>query len=160
MADVAEDARDRRGRRANLPPAEARAKARLLIDDGYKALQANDLETARSYAEQAKALRPDLDWNERNPDRLLADIQRQDRTDVKTAKAPGVRRHADAGRRHAVGRPAGTPADAKDWIKQAKIAMQQDKLDDAEQADRQAADVPGRALGPVRRFARAAALRT
>lgn len=120
-----------------LPPAEARAKARRYIDDGYKALAANDLETARHCAEQAKALRPNLDWNERNPDRLLADIQRHSVTPVKTAKIPPT----------GAAPSAGTPADARAWVKQARSALQQDKLDDAEKLIAKAAGVPGTRWG-------------
>src|SRR5207302_813949 len=82
-----------------LPPAMAREQARKLIDDGYRALQANDLQTARQCADQAKALRPDLNFDERNPDRLLADIQRK-------AGGPNPAAATQA---------TGTPADAKNW---------------------------------------------
>jgi len=108
-----------------LPPSVARAQARKLIDDGYKALQANDLDTARKCADAAKALRPDLDWNERNPDRLLAEIRSKTGTNTNVAAATG----------------AGTPADAKTWIKQARAALQKDQIDDADKLTVKAAAV-------------------
>ncbi len=111
-----------------LPPAEANAKARKLIDDGYRALQANDLNTARRCAEQAKALRPDLEWNERNPDRLLAEVQRKAGT-ATAAAAPS--------------KNAPPPADARALVKQAKALLQQEKLDEAEKVCAQAAQAPG-----------------
>lgn len=103
-------------------PAQAKAQARKLIDDGYRALQANDLATARRCADQAKALRPDLDWNERNPERLLADIDR---------KASGT----------TLG--GGTAADARNWVKQGRAQFQVDKLDDAETLCAKAGAVSG-----------------
>jgi Flp pilus assembly secretin CpaC len=106
----------------NVPPAEARGRALKLIDDGYRALEMNDLERARHYALQAKALRPDMTWNERNPDRLLADIQRRE----------GV-----AGAQPMVG----TPNDARQWLKQARSLMQKDQFDEAEMLCARAAAV-------------------
>jgi hypothetical protein len=113
-----------------LPPAEARAQARRLIDDGYRALQANDLASAQKLALQAKALRPDLDWNERNPDRLLADVQRQ----------AGLSNNSTT-------QVAGTPADARAWVRQARAMLQKDQIDEADKLCTQAAAVSGARWG-------------
>jgi type II secretory pathway component GspD/PulD (secretin) len=57
--------------------AQAKAMAKQIVMDGYKALEANDLEHAKLLAKQAKDLRVDLEWWEPNPDKLFADISRR-----------------------------------------------------------------------------------
>ncbi len=56
-------------------------KARQLVRQGYLALRANDLESARRLALQAQGLRPDMTYQDAdNPGRLLAEIQRRTAT--------------------------------------------------------------------------------
>src|SRR5205085_856331 len=52
--------------------------ARRLIQQGRQALQVHDAGRARQFADQAAALKPDLNWNEDNPEKLLADVIRFD----------------------------------------------------------------------------------
>src|SRR5262245_29727930 len=109
---------------SKLPPAMARAQARQISDEGDTSMEYNDYTTARKCAEDAKALRPDLEWNERNPDRLLAEIQRR------TGTGP-----------MAAGNGPSTPADARSLVKQARTALLRDQLDDAEKLTARAATV-------------------
>jgi len=127
---------------ANLSPAEARAQAQRLIQEGYRHLDAKNFEAARQYAYQAKALRPDLAWSERNPDRLLADIQSRESGPAKTAVNSGP--PGAPGAPGAAGTPGmtGTPADARTWIKQARVLMEREQFDDAEKLCNMAAAVP------------------
>ncbi len=91
--------------------------ARRLIKEGYKALEANELDRARKLANQAKELNPDLEWWEESPNRLLEDIQRR----AATNGMPGAN----------AGRPL-TPGEAPKLVKEARNLLQQDKIDDAE----------------------------
>lgn len=102
------------------------AQARQLVQEGYRALEAGDLETARRLAHQAKDLRPDLDWSEQNPDRLLADIQRR-------RPAPNVGAVTKA--------PPAPTGDARAMVREARTLLQQDKLEEADRLTSQASAV-------------------
>ena len=83
---------------SNPPPAasaqgSARTpKARALLAQARKAIDAGDLAKARQLIDQARALKPDLQWYEDNPDKLQAELARADartirrRPSVKTRK--------------------------------------------------------------------------
>src|SRR5262249_12621211 len=58
-------------------PADKTDTARQLLAQGRKAMQNKDLTLAQQLAERAHALRPELQWWEDNPDKLLADVNRQ-----------------------------------------------------------------------------------
>ena len=58
------------------PSGAAGHQARLLVKEGYKALNAGDYVRARQMAEQARALNAGFKIWEDNPDKLLADIER------------------------------------------------------------------------------------
>jgi type II secretory pathway component GspD/PulD (secretin) len=57
--------------------ARVKAQAHQLVLEGYKALEANNLDQATALAKQAKDLKADIEWFEPNPDKLLADISRR-----------------------------------------------------------------------------------
>ncbi len=59
--------------------------ARKYVQQGYQALQQNDLKAAMNHALKAKALNPQLASWERSPDRLMKDIQDRQAAVVKTA---------------------------------------------------------------------------
>jgi type II secretory pathway component GspD/PulD (secretin) len=113
------------------PPVQETAtteKARQLLQQGRQAFQNNDLARARSCAEQAQALRPNLNWWEDNPNKLLADIQR--RTAVAQA-------------------PAGDPktpeksTNPRTLLREARALYNAGKLDDADKMCLQARSAPG-----------------
>lgn len=108
-----------------------KTRAVQLINEGYAALDRGDLANAQKFAMQAKAMRPDLAWWERNPDRLLNDIERR-------AGKPGI----------ASAPPAkGTPAEARALVKEARALLGQNKIEDAEKMMLQAAGMPGMKWG-------------
>ncbi|MCI0742521.1 MAG: hypothetical protein L0Y72_26105 [Gemmataceae bacterium] len=102
------------------------AQARKMIKAGYRALDNDDVETARKLALKAKDLRPNLEWWEDNPDRLLADVQRRSSTKPMTAQKPGV-----------------NPADARILVKEARSLLQENRLEEAEKLCQQAAGSTG-----------------
>jgi hypothetical protein len=57
-----------------VDPETKTATARELIRAGYRAMQAKDFDKARKCAWQAEDLKPDLEWWEMNPVKLLEDI--------------------------------------------------------------------------------------
>jgi type II secretory pathway component GspD/PulD (secretin) len=107
--------------------------ARKLIKDGYKALENNDVDTARRLALEAKALRPDLEWWEENPSRLLEDIQRR----APAAKTPVV---------NATSKPAVAP-EPHALIREARGLLQQEKIEEAEKLCAQATAAQPRGWG-------------
>ena len=114
----------------NAPPASAdatKAQARKYIKDGYKALAVNDLDTARRLASQAKDLRPNLEWWEENPERLLADIQRR-----AAAKAPAPTAPVQGATVKNTIKPGTPPADPRQMVKEARNLLQLEKFEEAE----------------------------
>ncbi|MCI0378290.1 MAG: hypothetical protein L0215_11840 [Gemmataceae bacterium] len=102
------------------------ALARKMIKAGYRALDSDDVETARKLALQAKDLRPNLEWWEDNPDRLLADVQRRASAKPMTAQKSGV-----------------NPADARILVKEARSLLQENRLEEADKLCQQAAGSTG-----------------
>jgi type II secretory pathway component GspD/PulD (secretin) len=122
--------------------------ARLYITQGYQALKANDVDTARSLAYKARDLHADLDWYEPNPDRLLADIQRRApgaATQTAQNKAPPApTKAAPTNAAPTTAAPANAPnADPRALLKQGRDQLARNKLDEAEKLGQQAAAVPG-----------------
>ena len=72
---------------ANTSSAANLDAARGLLKQGRKALQDHDLARARELAREAAQKKPDLEWWEDTPDRLLADIrQAEGKAGTKTAE--------------------------------------------------------------------------
>ena len=101
--------------------ADARELARQMLANGYKALQAGDLETARQLALRARDVNVDLGAKELGPDQLLAEVQKASAKAAATAK---------------------TPADSRALVKEGRAMLGQHKLEDAERLCKQAAAVP------------------
>ena len=115
------------GNEISSPPGSAtsnKALARKLIKEGYRALEANDLEAARLKAIQARELRPDLEWWEENPTRLLEDVQRR----ANGTSRPGSNANG----------ALSANADARSVIKEARNLFQQDQLEEADRLCSQA----------------------
>src|SRR5262249_44570794 len=85
-----------------------------------QALQANDLVKAKQLTDQARGLKPQLNWWEDTPDKVLADIRH-----VESKKQP-----AKAAPDSMAGET--NPPDARLLMKQAHDAYEAGKLDDAE----------------------------
>ncbi|MCI0455887.1 MAG: hypothetical protein L0Z62_02765 [Gemmataceae bacterium] len=111
------------------------AQAMRILEKGREALTRNDLETAYKCAEQARALRPQLNWWDYNPDKLIAEIRRRS---PGNAPAPEVAQNADPGPG-----PEGQPLDARALLREGRALFKQGKLDDADRLSLQAAAVPG-----------------
>ena len=94
--------------------------AKRKVAEGYQALEAGDLATARRLAEDAKSMNVQLDPLDPNPDRLLADIQRRS----------GGEKSYDA----AALAKNGTPDDARRLVKEGRELLQKERIDDAEKA--------------------------
>jgi hypothetical protein len=103
------------------PQTGNRDTAMELIAQSRKALVAGDLVKARQLATQAQNMRPELNWWDDNPEKLLADIQRAENnrgtpTKGSTATAsskPETPRPATSKRpRNSVRRPTSPPARA------------------------------------------------
>jgi type II secretory pathway component GspD/PulD (secretin)/tetratricopeptide (TPR) repeat protein len=112
-------------------------QARLLIQKGYEALRAKDYETARKYAFQAKELRPNLTFSEQNPDSLLTAIQQASATASRTSSSgPIIQASASSPA------PAEAYKDPHVLLREARAALNQNKLDEAEQLCARAAGQP------------------
>ncbi len=117
------------------PVVDKKQRARKLIQEGYKALNAGDLEKARQLAEEAKQLRPGLAFWEDNPEKLLADIDRHsplpspklDPT-VKSPDFPTL--------------PETPEKDARELLKKGREALKQGNLEEADRLCIEAASVP------------------
>lgn len=123
----------------NMSRAECNAKARELMNRGYEALRAKDYDTARKCAYQAKELRPDFEYWQSNPDKLLAEIQRAAPTDA----APEVMQIAASTAPQERVETASGKGNARELLKQARAMFKEKKLDDADKLCAQAAGVPG-----------------
>jgi type II secretory pathway component GspD/PulD (secretin) len=128
----------------------ATVAARTLIKQGYKALRGGNLALAREDAEKARRLHPDLQWWDDTPDKLLFDIERIE--DARSARAPAKRTKAanevvQASDRVLTHEEPAKPADARALLRQARVLIEQRKLDAAEKVCQQAATVPGTRWG-------------
>ena len=104
---------------------QVKAVARQLVFDGYKALEGGDLANARRLGEQARSMNAGFEEWEPNPDRLLADVQRQSATAQAMAGA----------------------TDARGMLRQARNLFQQQRLDEAEKLAVQAENMPNSRWG-------------
>lgn len=103
--------------------------ARKMIADGFKALQAGDLETARQMALQVRKMQVELSANELGPDQLMQEVQKK----TQAIAAPKAK---------AASAPQISPAEARTMLHQARVLLNQHKIDDAERLCNQAAAVP------------------
>jgi len=101
--------------------------ARALIKQGYIALRKSDVEMARKLAMEAKALRPNLSWDEPNPDRLLLDIRELEAT--RTANAG--KQPATTPTTKSAANPEPKTTDARELVRRARLALSQGRPDDA-----------------------------
>jgi type II secretory pathway component GspD/PulD (secretin) len=132
-------------------PADAKtnaAQARQLIQNGYQALQAKDYASARRCATQAKELRPDLEWFEQNPDRLLADIQKREPGGAAVVVPPiipakGAEPAATAKFSTLAEKEEQAKAKAHELVAQGRQLYKKNQLDEADKICAQAAGVPG-----------------
>lgn len=102
-------------------PANPSEAARHLVYQGRQALQQNDLDKARELATEAAALKPTLNWNEDNPDRLLGDIKKLEQNRVQTAVAKTVTQDSKQE----------IKPDPRDLLKQGRGFLAAGKLDEA-----------------------------
>lgn len=114
-------------------PVEARTKARELVRQGYQALRSKDYDLARKLAYQAKELRPNLEWWEQNPDRLLADVQRQS-----PASAEIVQTSASSPMEN---KDNATKPDARALLQKGRTMLRENKLEEAEKLCAQAGGI-------------------
>jgi type II secretory pathway component GspD/PulD (secretin) len=106
--------------KGSAPAVDKTASARQLIKDARKALQGNDLAKAKQLTDQARALKPELNWWEDTPDKVLADIRQIESKKPQPAKA-----------KESLAVDGGTP-DAHLLMKQARESYDAGKLDEAE----------------------------
>jgi type II secretory pathway component GspD/PulD (secretin) len=120
-------------------PAANTEQARQLVKQGYQVLQAGEYERARQLAIQAQELRPNLEWWEMNPEKLLADIQRRapGRSMAGSGKTSGK---LPASERAATSENA--KGDAHALLKRARVLYGQKLFDEAERLCAQAAAAP------------------
>lgn len=116
-------------------PVEARTKARELVRQGYQALRSKDYDLARKLAYQAKELRPNLEWWEQNPDRLLSDVQRQSPA---PASPEIVQTSASS---PAENKESPTKPDARALLQKGRTMLRDNKLEEAEKLCAQAGGV-------------------
>jgi type II secretory pathway component GspD/PulD (secretin) len=125
--------------------AKATAAARAMLKQGRQALQAGNLAQARQDAEKARDLKPDLNWWEDTPQKLLADVSRVESAKAGKAKTDAaVNDLARAGK--ATGKTAAAPtaalkadADPRALLKLARAEFAKGRLDQAEKMGQQAA---------------------
>src|SRR5262249_58140620 len=111
----------------NQSPVEKTSAARQLLVQGRKALQNKDYAVAQQLADRAHALRPELQWWEDNPDKLMADVNRQ------LAAAP--RPASGVQQVKAESRPVeAKQEDPRALLKQARELYSNGKLEEADKA--------------------------
>ncbi|MBY0523190.1 MAG: hypothetical protein K2R98_07315 [Gemmataceae bacterium] len=106
--------------------------ARDMLKDARKALQDGNAAKARELAEQAAKKRPNLEWWEDNPDKVLADVRR---IEAKTGTAPGATASAAAAQ-------TGEKQDAHVLLRQAREKYNEGKLEEAKDLCQRAASAP------------------
>ncbi len=105
------------------PMADPKVAARQMLADGYKALNAGDLETARTMAFRVREMNVELGATEMGPEQLLQDVQKA--AAIAAAKSPKT----------------ATPADSHALVKEGRALLAQGKLEEAEFKCNQAAAV-------------------
>jgi len=109
-------------------PGDNTAIARQLLKEAHKALDAGDVARAKQLTERARGLKPQLNWWEDTPDKLLAEIRRVEGSKQTTKPKDSV----------AVDN---NPPDARLLLKQARELYEAGKLDEAEKLAMRAAAV-------------------
>src|SRR5262249_40048639 len=112
---------------AQAPP-EATAnteKARLLLQQGRKALSEKRYAQARPLAQQAKSLNPKIEWCYDTPEKLLADVDRAEPRPPAVAQKPGPDAKTDAS--------ATKPSDPHELLADGRQLYKAGKLDEAKQ---------------------------
>jgi len=100
-------------------PGDNTAIARQLLKEAHKALDAGDLVRAKQLTERARGLKPQLNWWEDTPDKLLAEIRRVEGSKPTTKSKDSV----------AVDN---NPPDPRVLLKQARELYEAGKLEEAE----------------------------
>src|SRR5262249_31516865 len=95
-----------------------------------------NLGKARQCAERARALSPTLGWWDDNPDKLVADIQRQEADKAGTKPSSGS--EVQTAKNNATAGGVKDPADGRQFLRQARELFNQGKLDEAEKMTQQA----------------------
>jgi type II secretory pathway component GspD/PulD (secretin) len=114
---------------AQTQPAKPEA-ARELIKQAKKALLDGDYAKARQLATQAKNMKPQLEWWEDTPDKILNDVQRAEAAKQPATSKSGASAVADA------------KSDPKGLMRQGRELLQAGKLDEAKEMAQRAA-APG-----------------
>jgi type II secretory pathway component GspD/PulD (secretin) len=127
---------------SNNPNTEA---ARQLLAQARKALQQGNLDEATRLTEQARKLKPELPWWEDNPEKLMADIQRQSAAGGRPAAGgpPQSRGNPNGqaeGRKPAANGPAEDP---RALVRQGRELFAQGKYDEADKVARRARQLAG-----------------
>jgi type II secretory pathway component GspD/PulD (secretin) len=130
------------GEQPRLAAADPTAAARTLLADGRKALRAGDLDKARAGAEKARALHPELQWWEDNPDKLLTDVRRVQDARAAAAGTKKTTEVVQVSERVVGAEDAKPAADARALLRQARARFNEGKLDEAEKLGQQAGAVP------------------
>lgn len=104
--------------------------ARKLLAEGRQALAKGDLEKARSCADDARAYKPNLDWHEDNPERLLRAVLAAQNKDTTVAKLPPVQA-TPVKKLEVPSTAAKTQAEATALTLEARQLLQAGKLDEA-----------------------------
>src|SRR5229473_2309586 len=97
--------------------------ARKMLKDARQALRAGDLALARELCDKARSLKPELNWWEDTPDKIVTEIRQ-----VESSAAPGKSPYASAY----------TPADPRAALKQARDLYTAGKIEEAERLAQQA----------------------
>lgn len=110
------------------------AQARQLVKDGFKALEMNDLETARRFGQAAKDAKVPFRWTEPNPDRLLAEVARRENALSKgpAPAAPAVPPKAGDPAAPNLPPPMPPTTDPRLMLRQARVLLDQGQFDEAE----------------------------
>jgi type II secretory pathway component GspD/PulD (secretin)/tetratricopeptide (TPR) repeat protein len=100
-------------------------QARQLVKQGRKALQEGDTAKAKQMAHQARALKPELNWWDDTPEKVLAEVQR-----LETAKQSSAAREKEKEKENQVA--DSKAVDPRTLLKQARDLYAAGQLDEAE----------------------------
>jgi len=106
--------------------------ARKMLKDARQALRAGDLALARELCDKARSLKPELNWWEDTPDKIVTEI-RQVEGSAAAAKSPYAGAYTPASTPTAY-----TPADPRSALKQARDLFNTGKIEEAERLAQQA----------------------
>jgi type II secretory pathway component GspD/PulD (secretin)/tetratricopeptide (TPR) repeat protein len=110
------------------PPSQATVEARQLLAQARQAIAGNEFAKAKQLVDQAQALRPDLQWWDETPEKLLREIrQRAPEVVPATAQIP----HIEPARRDGE-HPPKEKVDPRALVREGRILFRQGKFDEAE----------------------------